>query len=365
MKKETFQNALTNVSDKYIVEAATTKKRTASAVKIWRGIAIAASALLVASGLLSAMALSSVSRSGMKHSASYSESYYDGYSAAAPQAVPGGGYGYSSSYDNGYVMEEAAEAEGDAYNSSSATADITTDGSSEGMKDHSKIIYTANLSMQTNDFDTCISSYEELVSKYGAYFESKTVFNGNRNYRSADFSIRVPAENYAALLKDLQDVGTVTNCYENADDVSEAYHDIESKLSTAKTKLARLQELLKDAKDVEDIITIEYYISDTEATIEYYQGLLNGYDSRISYSTINVSINEVYKVDPAPAPVSFGQKLSQAFTDGIEGFTEGLQGMLLFFAEGWTWILFIPALLGIIPVAIILIVKAARRKHRR
>ena len=47
------------------------------------------------------------------------------------------------------------------------------------------------------------------------------------------------------------------------------YYDNEARLTTQRTKLERLQELLSKAEAMEDIITIESAISETELQIEY------------------------------------------------------------------------------------------------
>ena len=87
----------------------------------------------------------------------------------------------------------------------------------------------------------------------------------------------------------------MANRAEYLDDVSEAYYDQESRLTTQRTKLERLQELLRQAQDMEDIITIESAISETELEIEFLTGSLRKYDSQINYSTITLSLREVYR----------------------------------------------------------------------
>lgn len=59
---------------------------------------------------------------------------------------------------------------------------------------------------------------------------------------------------------------------DSAENISEQYYDTQSRLETAQIKLARLQELLKKAENMEDIITIESAISETEYEIERLSG---------------------------------------------------------------------------------------------
>ena len=64
---------------------------------------------------------------------------------------------------------------------------------------------------------------------------------------------------------------------DTAENISERYYDTQSRLETAQIKLERLQELLKKAESMEDIITIESAISETEYEIEDLSGTMRHY----------------------------------------------------------------------------------------
>ena len=95
---------------------------------------------------------------------------------------------------------------------------------------------------------------------------------------------------------------------EDSDNISEQYYDTESRLVTQQTKLERLQTLLSQAETMEDIITIESAISETELEIEQLTGTLRQYDSLVDYSTVTISLEEVYRLSNVEeAPTSFCQ----------------------------------------------------------
>ena len=159
-----------------------------------------------------------------------------------------------------------------------------------GVPANAKIIYTATLSLETKEFDAASQALAALVSDVGGYFESRSVDQGH--YRSMDAVVRVPAAEFLSFLDQAGETAHVANRAEYLDDVSEAYYDQESRLATQRTKLERLQELLRQAQDMEDIITIESAISETELEIEFLTGSLRKYDSKINFSTIIVTTAE-------------------------------------------------------------------------
>ena len=193
-----------------------------------------------------------------------------------------------------------------------------------GVPANAKIIYTATLSLETKEFDAASQALAALVSDVGGYFESRSVDQGR--YRSMDAVVRVPAAEFLSFLDWAGETAHVTNRAEYLDDVSEAYYDQESRLTTQRTKLERLQELLRQAQDMEDIITIESAISETELEIEFLTGSLRKYDSQINFSTITLSLREVYRLSTdEEVPLTFGQRLGSAFSTGFQRGVEGLE----------------------------------------
>ena len=120
------------------------------------------------------------------------------------------------------------------------------------------------------------------------------------------------------------------------ENISEAYYDTESRLVTQRTKLERLQELLAKADKMEDIITLESAIAETELQIERLTGTLRKYDALVDYATVEINLNEVYQLTEQEQPViGFGAKLVEAFKTGTGNFVNDLERFALRFARNW------------------------------
>ena len=219
-----------------------------------------------------------------------------------------------------------------------------------------KLIYTAELRMETTEFDRAAAAIEDLTAECGGYFESSSVSSWGRGYRDASYTVRVPAERYDDFLTRAGELCHVLNKLAYTDNVTEAYYDVDGRLKTQQTKLERLQALLARAESMEDIITIESAISDTEAQIESLSGQLRRYDALVAYSTVNISLQEVYKLSNVEeAPTTFASRLGGAFSDGWRNFLDSMEDLAVGFAYSWMWWL-------ALAVVVILAVRAVRRK---
>lgn len=224
---------------------------------------------------------------------------------------------------------------------------------------NAKMIYTASLDLETTAFDDAVAGLRWLVDGMGGYFEQAAVYNYGSGYRSGSYTIRVPSEQFQNLLIQVGELCHVIRQEEGQQDVSEAYYDTESRLVTQQTKLERLQTLLAQAESMEDIITIESAISETELEIEQLTGTLRNYDSLVDFATVYLSLEEVYKLSNTEEPATgFASRMGTAFVSGWKNFVTGVEGLLVALAYGWMWLVFLA-------VIIVAVVWGLRRRKKR
>ena len=229
----------------------------------------------------------------------------------------------------------------------------TTDGNK--LKDV-KMVYTANMDLQTLSFDQADSDISALVEEMGGYFEQRSISNRSSGYRYAEYTVRVPAEKFNDFCSQMGTLCHLVYKNESADNITESYYDTQSRLVTAQTKLERLQELLRRAESMEDIITIESAISETEWTIENLTGTLRTYDSLVGFSTIYMTLHEVYELSgQGQAPVTFGDRLGESFLDGLKSIGRTAQNFAVWLAYSWFWLL-------IVVVIVIVVIRTIRRR---
>ena len=213
-----------------------------------------------------------------------------------------------------------------------------------------KKIYRATLELQTLEFEKANEDIDRMIDEVGGWVEQKDVSTYSSSYRSAYYTVRVPAAKFESFCAGVGELCHVTYSTSSAEDISESYYDTKARLETAQIKLERLQTLLKDADNMADIITIESAISDTEYQIDYLSGTLRSYDSLVDYATVCLNLNEVYRLsNTEDAPKSFGEKLSNAFNEGVKDAGELLEDIAIWFAYNWLMvIIWLAVILGLL-----------------
>lgn len=284
---------------------------------------------------------------------------YSGGSASGAPADSESQTAYDGSGDEwkAEVGELGLGAPADAAGGSPAEPEATTEEPREDRLANAKMVYTASIQAETQDYDACTAALEELVEKLGGYLEYASSDSHGDGSRSASYTVRVPAKEFRGFLRTVGEISHVTSLDQNAENISERYYDTESRLETQKTKMERLQTLLSKAENMEDIIDLENAISETEYQIEQLTGSLRHYDSLVDFATIDVRLREVLRLTAVEeAPPTFGSRLGNAFTGGLRSFGDFLQGLAIFLAYNWIWLL----VLGLI---LLLVVKLSKRRQ--
>lgn len=240
--------------------------------------------------------------------------------------------------------------------------DAPMDSAGNALPANTKLILTGELELETKEFDTAVQAVDALVKELGGWYESRSVNQGG-SYRSVSATVRVPAQNFSALMERAGEAAHKTYANEYQQDVSEAYYDNEARLTTQRTKLERLQTLLAQAENMEDIIALESAISETELQIEFLTGSLRKYDSLVNYSTVNLSLREVYRLSTdQEAPMTFGQRLGDAFLTGLQRGIDGLEDFTIGLARNWVSLLILAA---VIAAGVLVFRRRSRKRQDR
>lgn len=203
------------------------------------------------------------------------------------------------------------------------------------MPANQKLIRKVYMDAETEDLDTLLGQVEQRIAQLGGYVESREIYNGSsRNTRSryGDMTIRIPAEKLDQFVNQVQEVSNITSLRETTDDVTLSYVATESRIKALQTEEARLLELLAQAENMNDLLTIESRLTEVRTALEQVQSQLRVYDNQVNYGTIYLTAQEVeeYTQVKEPEKESFFERIGNGFVRSLKGLWTLLKEVVIF-----------------------------------
>lgn len=223
-----------------------------------------------------------------------------------------------------------------------------------------KLIHNAELHLESKQFDETRTQLMQAMEKANGYVEYSSEWgNEKEGNRSAEYTLRIPSQNYDAFLQDAADAGSLLGKNQSVQDVTGQYVDVQARLDSLNVQEQRLMELAAQAQTMEDLLVIEEHLSTVRYQIENYTAQQNAMDNQIDYSTVKIALQEVTVYSPVNH--SFGHQISEAVKGSLENFVAGCQDFVLWFIYA------LPNLLvwGIVIAAAVVIVRKWNTPQRR
>ncbi|CAN5688857.1 hypothetical protein BH09MYX1_BH09MYX1_32420 [soil metagenome] len=141
------------------------------------------------------------------------------------------------------------------------------------------LIYTAHVTMAVYQVGPGLDAVERIGREAGGYLSSKT---------DREVTIRIPRQRFDDTLKRVEGSGDVLHRDVRAQDVTDEFLDLDTRLKNARAMRQRFQELLAKAS-VKEAIDIEKELGRVTEEIESMEGKLKLLRDRIAFSTITVT----------------------------------------------------------------------------
>lgn len=270
----------------------------------------------------------------------------------------------TASYDRG-VAEYAVMADEVAMAPAEGAAlkNTAADTGSTALPENRKWIVTVNLTAETDDLDALRSALDEKIAALNGYVENQSVNNGSayqssRRYRSANLTIRIPAGQVDAFLRDVDGLANIVRQNKSIEDVTLNYVATESRLKALETEEARLLELLSQAETMSDLLEIEARLSEVRGELENYASQKRLYDNQIDYATVYLSIEEVQEYTPVEEPTLW-ERISKGFQDNLKGVGNDLLDVLVWFIVSLPYLV----VFAVVITIVVLVIKRIRRRR--
>ncbi|WP_132060691.1 DUF4349 domain-containing protein [Halorussus amylolyticus] len=189
--------------------------------------------------------------------------------------------------------------------------------------DQREVIRTGNVSLTVEDFDESRQELTQAVEAHGGFVSDtgqRVHRSGNQSWVSGEIVLRVPQENYSALLERTKAEGEVRESSTNTRDVTDQLVDVEARLDNLRAERDQLRSLYDEANDTEDVLAVQEELSDVQSEIERLEARQQSLQQKVAYSTLTVEMAEE-RPEPETTETDawYDTGLLSAFVESIGG----------------------------------------------
>lgn len=206
------------------------------------------------------------------------------------------------------------------------------------------LIQRAGLQGEIEAFDLWFTELQELVRLQKGFIVNSITRQAYEDARSGNITIRVPQAGFETLLGKLKaSFSKIESEQISGDDVSEEFYDLSARLDNQRKAEQRLQEILRAAKNVQEILEVERELTRVRENIERMEGRKRYLQDQVSLSTIEVSWHEPYPMMSGYQGRGFWGTIARGFEQGLRGFADVLSGLITFLIAGFPVYVFLIA----------------------
>jgi hypothetical protein len=192
-----------------------------------------------------------------------------------------------------------------------------------------KIIKTASLNAEVHSYDSFYSSLREKVRNIGGYVAQEEQNQSDYKIENT-ITIKVPVDQFDNALTSLT-AGTekVNERKVTSQDVTTEVVDTKSRMEAKKEVRLRYIDLLRQAKNMSEILSVQSEINGIQEEIESAAGRINYLSHSSAFSTINFTFYQVLNVSARNyEEPSFWIKLSTSFKTGWQWVSDFFVGLV-------------------------------------
>jgi len=217
------------------------------------------------------------------------------------------------------------------------------------------VIKNASLSIVVEEPGTTLNSISDLAADLGGFVVSSNLYRmeveGGLEVPQANITIRVPAEKLDQALAEIKSgAGQILNENISGQDVTQEYTDLESRLRNLENAEQQLTEIMEQAYETEDVLSVYNRLVDVQEQIELIKGQMQYYEQSAALSAISVNIQANEAVQPLKIgnwqPVGVAKRAIQALINTLELIANFLIWvalyilpvvLVLYFPIRWIW----------------------------
>lgn len=186
-----------------------------------------------------------------------------------------------------------------------------------------QLVRTGTVRVDVDSVNASEANLTAAVEGYGGFVSDSTRERhrvGDETYATGRLVLRVPAEEFDAVVEDAKSEGDVRVVETNTEDVTDRLVDLEARLANLRAQRDQLRDLYEQANTTEDVLAVQRELSAVQGEIERLEAQKQSLADRVAYSTLTVELNEPRPTPNRVAPDRwYDTPVASAFLQSVDG----------------------------------------------
>ncbi|WP_406091203.1 DUF4349 domain-containing protein [Streptomyces sp. NBC_01013] len=154
------------------------------------------------------------------------------------------------------------------------------------------VIRTASLSVEVKSAAKAAATARTVAQNAGGLVAGESTEQVDDTHDSSHLVLRVPQGEYDGVLRELSGAGKLLSRTSTAKDVTDQVVDVESRIATQRSSVARVRKLMDRADRLVDVVTLEGELSSRQASLESLLAQQASLKDRTALATITLDLME-------------------------------------------------------------------------
>ncbi|WP_329404141.1 DUF4349 domain-containing protein [Streptomyces melanogenes] len=190
----------------------------------------------------------------------------------------------------------------------------------------SHVVRTAELTLDVPDVAKALAAARAAADEAGGYVGDETTERDERGHVVSHVVLRVPEAKYDSVLARLSGTGKLLGRKAKAQDVTDQVVDVESRITTQRSSVARVRGLMDRASQLSDVVTLEGELSRRQADLDALLAQQASLKDRTSLATITLGLTASA---PAKESDGGGPGVLDAVTGGWHAFATAVRWLVM------------------------------------
>ncbi|MET9513776.1 DUF4349 domain-containing protein [Streptomyces sp. NPDC002994] len=215
-----------------------------------------------------------------------------GCGASDTGATSDSAQGAAADSKGGGQAERAPGSVADADSGSGARKPADSAGAKKPPLTKTHVIRTATLSVEVDNATKALATARTVAENAGGIVGNETTELIDDSHVYSRIVLRVPQEEYDAVLKELAGTGKLLDRKADAKDVTDQVVDVDSRIKSQRTSVARVRDMMDRATKISDVVMLEGELSTRQTELEALLARQASLKDRTTMATITLALSE-------------------------------------------------------------------------